>query len=161
MISEDDLKEHGYDLTGEQVKALNEHYHDPKNRWALKKYNARGVGRNPDNHGQVDMYVLANDEDKIVDIGYEFNGCPTISFSASIFTEEVKGLAMIEANALAQTSLDEVLAKDNCEECSTMILLAFLATYENYQNRKNGKEEEFAIKMIETTMTYNTDISCG
>eukprot|EP00831_Metopus_contortus_P067315 TRINITY_DN6005_c0_g1_i3.p2 TRINITY_DN6005_c0_g1~~TRINITY_DN6005_c0_g1_i3.p2 ORF type:complete len:125 (-),score=30.79 TRINITY_DN6005_c0_g1_i3:92-466(-) len=92
MVDEADFKAHGYNVTSEQTKALNDHYHDPKNRWALKEYNARGIGRNPDNYGQVDMYLLINGNEEIANVGYEFNGCPTISFSASIFTEEIKGL---------------------------------------------------------------------
>ncbi len=160
MLSEQELKEHGYDMTAEQTEEINEHYHDPKNRWALKEYNARGIGKNPDNYGQVDMYLLVNDNEEITDIGYEFNGCPTISFSASIFTEEIKGLPLKEAFEMTQTSLDEVIAKDNCEECTTMILVAFLACYENYQNRLNSDNEEFAVKMIGTSLQY-TQQSCG
>jgi hypothetical protein len=80
---------------------------------------------------------------------------PTISFSASILTEDIKGLLLEEALNIAQASLDEVIVKDNCEECTTMILLAFLASFENYQNRQNGKDEEFAIKMIGTSHEYS------
>eukprot|EP00831_Metopus_contortus_P067313 TRINITY_DN6005_c0_g1_i1.p3 TRINITY_DN6005_c0_g1~~TRINITY_DN6005_c0_g1_i1.p3 ORF type:complete len:140 (-),score=22.22 TRINITY_DN6005_c0_g1_i1:250-669(-) len=136
MVDEADFKAHGYNVTSEQTKALNDHYHDPKNRWALKEYNARGIGRNPDNYGQVDMYLLINGNEEIANVGYEFNGCPTISFSASIFTEEIKGLPVEEALHMTQTSLEEMAAKDNCEECTAMILVAFLAAYENYQNKK-------------------------
>jgi nitrogen fixation NifU-like protein len=160
MINEADLKAHGYNVTSEQTRVLNEHYHDPKNRWALKEYNARGIGRNPDNYGQVDMYLLVNDNEEIENVGYEFNGCPTIAFSASIFTEEIKGLPLEEALHMTQTSLDEMAAKDNCEECTAMILVAFAAAYENYQNRQKSIDEEYALKMIETTLQYSQQ-SCG
>jgi len=160
MVDEADFKAHGYNVTSEQTKALNDHYHDPKNRWALKEYNARGIGRNPDNYGQVDMYLLINDNEEIANVGYEFNGCPTISFSASIFTEEIKGLPVEEAFHMTQASLDEMAAKDNCEECTAMILIAFLAAYENYQNKKKDIDEEYALKMIETTLQFAQQ-SCG
>lgn len=160
MVDEADFKAHGYDVTSEQTKALNEHYHDPKNRWALKEYNARGIGRNPDNYGQVDMYLLLNGKEEIEDVGYEFNGCPTISFSASIFTEEIKGLPVEEALQMTQTALDEMAAKDNCEECTAMILVAFLAAYDNHQKKKKGIDEEYALKMIETTLQF-AQHSCG
>ena len=160
MVDEADFKAHGYDVTSEQARELNEHYHDPKNRWALKEYNARGIGRNPDNYGQVDMYLLVNDNEEIENVGYEFNGCPTIAFSASIFTEEIKGLPLEEALHMTQSSLDEMAAKDNCEECTAMILVAFLAAYENYQNRQKSMDEEYALKMIETTLQFAQQ-SCG
>jgi len=160
MVDEAVFKENGYEVTSAQVKALNEHYHDPKNRWALKEYNARGIGRNPDNHGQVDMTLLINENEEIENVGYEFNGCPTISFSASVFTEDIKGIPLKEAFDMTQASFDEIKAKDNCEECTTMILLAFLAAYENYQNRQKGEDEAFALKMIETTIAY-AEQSCG
>ena len=160
MVDESVFKENGYDVTSEQAKALNDHYHDPKNRWALKEYNARGIGRNPDNYGQVDMTLLVNEKEEIENVGYEFNGCPTISFSASIFTEDIKGIPLKEAFDMTQASFDEIKAKDNCEECTTMILLAFLAAYANYKNRQNGVDEAFALKMIETTIAYSEQ-SCG
>ena len=160
MVEEADFKAHGYDVTSEQAKALNDHYHDPKNRWALKEYNARGIGRNPDNYGQVDMYLLVNDNGEIEKVGYEFNGCPTISFSASIFTEDIKGIPLKDAFDMTQASFDEIMAKDNCEECTTMILLAFLAACENYEKRQNSVDEEFTLKIIETTLQYAQQ-TCG
>ena len=160
MVEVEDFKAQGYDITSDQAKALNDHYHNPKNRWALKDYNARGVGRNPDNLGQVDMYLLVNEKEEIEDVGYEFNGCPTISFSASIFTEDIKGIPLKEALDMTQASYDEVMAKDNCEECTTMILVAFLAACENYQNRQNAIDEEFTLKMIQTSLQY-TQQTCG
>ena len=160
MVEEAVFKEHGYDLTSEQAKALNDHYHDPKNRWALKEYNARGIGRNPDNYGQVDMYLLVNENGEIENVGYEFNGCPTISFSASVFTEDIKGITLKEAFDMTKASYDEVEAKDNCEECTTMILVAFLAAYENYHNRQKSIEEEFTLKMIDTNLQF-TQQTCG
>ncbi|MDQ1326651.1 MAG: nitrogen fixation protein NifU [Campylobacterota bacterium] len=160
MIEEKDFKAHGYNVTSEQAKKLNEHYHDPKNRWALKEYNARGIGRNPSNYGQVDLYLLINDQEIIENIGYEFNGCPTIAFTASIYTEEMKGSSLEEALQTTQFSLEEMAAQDNCEECTQMILLAFLGAYENYQNRKNNRDEEFALKTIQTNPAFSQQ-TCG
>ncbi|MBU1667140.1 iron-sulfur cluster assembly scaffold protein [bacterium] len=160
MIDNETLKAHGYNLTTEQKDRLNEHYHNPKNRWALKEYNARGIGRNPNNYGQVDMYLLIDDKMTIENIGYEFKGCPTIGFAASIFTEDVKGISLEEGQKTTQSSLDEMLKQDNCEECTTMILVAFLASYENYQKRQNGSDEEYTVKMIETNLEF-TQTTCG
>jgi len=160
MVEEADFKAHGYDVSSEQAEALNDHYHDPKNRWALKEYNARGIGRNPDNYGQVDMYLLVNNNGEIENVGYEFNGCPTISFSASIFTEDIKGISLKEAFDMTKASYAEVEAKDNCEECTTMILVAFLAAYENYHNRQKSVEEDFTLKIIETNLQF-TQQTCG
>lgn len=160
MVEEEVFRAHGFNVTSEQTRKLNEHYHDPKNRWALKNYNARGIGRNPGNYGQVDLYLLIDDEENIKDIGYEFNGCPTIAFTASIYTEELKGLPMEEAFAITQSSLEEMAAQNNCEECTQMILLAFLGAYENYQNRRNDKEEEFVLKTMQVNPAFSQQ-TCG
>ncbi|MCD6654588.1 MAG: iron-sulfur cluster assembly scaffold protein [Sulfurovum sp.] len=160
MIEVKDFKTHGYNVTDEQAGMLNEHYHNPKNRWALKEYNARGIGRNPSNYGQFDLFLLINDQGSIEDVGYEFNGCPTISFVASIYTEEMKGTLLEEALKTAQVSLEEMAAQDNCEECTQMILLAFLGAYENYQNRKNNIDEEYGLKMIDNNPSFANQ-TCG
>ena len=84
-------------VTKEMEDKLVDHYQNPKNNEALKNYNARGVGRNPDNWGQVDMYLLIDEDGIVRDLGYEFKGCPTIAFTASVFTEEIKGVPLEEA----------------------------------------------------------------
>ena len=148
-------------VTKEMEDKLIEHYQNPKNNKALKDYNARGVGRNPDNWGQVDMYLLIDDNDILQDLGYIYKGCPTISFTASVFTEELKNVPLGDALYTTQLELDELNAQDNCDECIKMILVAFIAAYENYIQRKDGiNEEDYFYKEIETTLTY-TQQSCG
>ncbi|MBD3807081.1 MAG: iron-sulfur cluster assembly scaffold protein [Epsilonproteobacteria bacterium] len=147
-ISKEEFAVHGYNVTEEQAQELNLHYHYPKNRWALKKYNARGIGRNANNHGQVDMYLLINDNEIIENIGYEFNGCAIISFSASVFTEDMKGLMIEKAHRLVQNALHQMISQDDCERCTLMILEAFLGAYENYHNRKKSPSEEFSLRLI-------------
>jgi NifU-like protein involved in Fe-S cluster formation len=149
------------DLTKEQQEQINEHYHNPKNMGALEEYNARGVGRNPDNWGQVDMYLQVDDNENIEAFGYEFKGCPTIAYTASVFTEELKGEALAVALKNTQAELDVLNAQSNCDDCIKMILVAFIAAYENYHERKKGtNEEDFSFKMIETTVPY-TQEGCG
>ncbi len=148
-------------VTKEMEDKLVEHYQNPKNNKALKDYNARGVGRNPDNWGQVDMYLLIDENDILQDLGYIYKGCPTISFTASVFTEELKNVPLGDALYTTQLELDELNAKDNCDECIKMILVAFIAAHENYIQRKDGtNKEDYFYKEIETTLTY-TQQSCG
>jgi len=147
-------------MTNEQEKKMKEHYDNPKNNSALKEFNARGIGRNPDNWGQVDMYLSIDKNEILQDLGYEYKGCPTISFTASVFTEELKGVPLKEALYTTELSLKEMNAKENCDDCIKMILVAFICANENYLNRKNGIEEEYCFKMIDTTVPYTTQ-SCG
>ena len=143
------------DLTKEQEKIIKEHYDNPKNNKALENYNARGVGRNPDNWGQVDMYLLIDENEIVQDLGYEYKGCPTISFSASVFTEELKGVPLKDALTTTQAELDELNAQTNCDDCIKMILVAFICAYENYFQRLEGtNEEDYTFKMIDTTVPY-------
>ena len=77
--------------TQEQQAKFQEHQDNPKNNYVLKDYNARGIGKNLDNFGQVEMYMLVDKEETIQDLSYEYKGCPTIAFTASVFSEELKG----------------------------------------------------------------------
>lgn len=160
MSSKVNLKADGFDVTKEQEEQIKEHYNNPKNNCALKNYNARGIGRNPDNFGMVDMYLLIDENEILQDLGYEYKGCPTITFTASIFTEELKGVSLEDALNTTNISLEEMNAQENCDECIKMILVAFQAAYENYQNRKNNIDEEFNLKMIETSLPF-TQQTCG
>ncbi|MCK5110671.1 MAG: iron-sulfur cluster assembly scaffold protein [Arcobacteraceae bacterium] len=149
------------DLTKEQENIMKEHYDNPKNNKALENYNARGVGRNPDNWGQVDMYLQIDENEILSDLGYEYKGCPTISFTASVFTEELKGVPLQDALKTTQAELDELNAQSNCDDCIKMILVAFIAANENYIERKKGiNTEDYTFNMIETTVPY-TEQSCG
>ena len=160
MADEINLKADGFDVTKEQEQKIKEHYDNPKNNNELEQFNARGIGRNPDNWGQVDMYLNIDENEILQDLGYVYKGCPTISFTASVFTEELKGVPLKEALSTTEASLEEMNADNNCDDCIKMILVAFICANENYINRKNGKDEEFIFKMIDTTVPY-TEQSCG
>ncbi|RLA73347.1 MAG: hypothetical protein DRG78_22695 [Epsilonproteobacteria bacterium] len=149
------------DLTKEQEQKIKEHYDNPKNNKALENYNARGVGRNPDNWGQVDMYLLIDENEIVQDLGYEYKGCPTISFSASVFTEELKGVPLKDALTTTQAELDELNAQTNCDDCIKMILVAFIAANENYIQRAQGtNKEDYTFQMIELSIPYSPQ-ACG
>ena len=97
----------------------------------------------------------------LLDLGYEYKGCPTIAFTASIFTEELKGVSLEDARYTAQIELDEMNAKENCDDCIKMIFVSFLCAYDNYFQRLNGSaKEDYTFKMIDTTVPY-TQQSCS
>jgi len=149
------------ELTKDQKEKIHEHYHNPKNMKALTNYSARGIGRNPDNWGQVDMYILVDENEIITDLGYEFKGCPTIAFTASVFTEELIGVPLKEAYESTQEELDIQNAQNSCDDCVKMILVAFIAAYANLGERKAGTNlEDFTLHMIEITAP-KTEVSCG
>jgi len=143
-------------MTKEQEQKVKEHFENPKNNISLEKYNARGIGRNPDNWGQVDMKLLIDENEILVDLGYEYRGCPTIAFSASVFTEELKGVTLKEALYTANIELKEMESKDNCDDCIKMILVAFICANDNYYERLKGtNKEDFNFQMINTTVPYS------
>lgn len=149
------------ELSKEQKEQIHEHYHNPKNMKALTDYSARGIGRNPDNWGQVDMYLLIDEDEVVRDLGYEFKGCPTIAFTASVFTEEIKGVPLEEAYESTQAELDIQNAENSCDDCIKMILVAFIAAYKNFNERKLGTNiEDYTLEMIEIT-AEKTETSCG
>ena len=160
----DELRFNDVNLTKTQEDIAKEHYVNPKNNYVLENYNARGIGRNPDNWGQVDMYLQIDENEILRDIGYQYKGCQTISFTASIFTEELKNVPLKDALYTTQKELDELNAQSNCEDCIKMILVAFIAANENYLQRKDtnnsNNQDDYTLKMLETTIPY-TEQSCG
>ena len=141
MINREVLEEAGLELTDEQIIQLQEHLKGSKNSKALEIFNAKGVGKNPDNYGQVEIYLNVNDKEHIDDIGFEYKGCTTIEFTASVYTEDLKGLSLDDALEITNIYLDEMNSKEDSDECLKMILVAFLAARENFLNRKNGMDE--------------------
>ena len=161
MINKENLKEEGFDVSVDQATKIKEHYENPKNNKALKTYNARGVGRNPDNWGQVDMTINLDKSKIITDIGYEYKGCSTISFTASVFTEALKGIDFEEGLKTTQKELEDINAQENCDDCIKMILVAYIAAHQNYYERIAGtNEEDYTFRMVNNTMPYVTQ-ACG
>jgi len=134
-------------MTEAQKLEAKEHYDNPKNNKALKVYNAKGIGKNPDNFGMVEMTLLVEDE-IIKEIGYEFKGCPTIAFNSSIFSETVKNETMEEALDVANDLLNRLNGSEMDDECPKMVLVSFQAAFQNYTNNKNGEEEKEKVLFI-------------
>jgi NifU-like protein involved in Fe-S cluster formation len=163
MINQENLKEEGFDVTSNQAELIKAHYENPKNAKALKDYNARGIGRNPDNWGQVDMTLKIDNNGILEDLGYEYKGCPTISFTASVFTEELKGVSLEDGFKSTKSELETLMAQTNCDDCIKMILVAFLSAYDNYYERRSKtstNKEDYTFNTIDTTIPYTTQ-SCG
>jgi NifU-like protein involved in Fe-S cluster formation len=139
--------------TKEQQEKYKEHQDNPKNNFALENYNGKGIGKNPDNFGQVDMYMLVDKDAKIQNLGYEYKGCPTIAFTASVFSEELKGEYLNDALETTQEFLDEMDADINSDDCIKMILVALLSAGENYKNRQKGIDEDCTSNFIQITKT--------
>jgi NifU-like protein involved in Fe-S cluster formation len=148
MINREVLEEAGLELTDVQIKQIQEHLKNTKNNKALEVYNARGVGRNPDNYGLVEIYLQVNEKEYIDDIGFKYKGCATIEFTASVYTQDLKGASLDEALEITNMYLDEMNSQEDSDECLKMILVAFLAARENFLNRKNGIDEECHTKII-------------
>ena len=80
--------------------------------------------------------TISLDENMIIkDIGYEYKGCPTISFTASVFTEALKGIDFEEGLKTTQKELEDINAQENCDDCIKMILVAYIAAHQNYYER--------------------------
>ena len=127
-----------------QEEELREHYNYPKNNKKLENYNAKGIGKNPENFGEVVMYLQVGEDEKIEEIGFESKGCPTIAFNGSVFTETVKGETLSEgldvANELLQHLKDNPIPDGDCPQ---MVLQAYIAAVQNYEEKKvNPTKEE-------------------
>jgi nitrogen fixation NifU-like protein len=82
-----------------------EHYKNPQNKGVIKDADIIQTGANPLCGDHLALYIN-HDKTKITDVKFEGKGCAISQASASILTDELKGMTLKDA---AQISKDDVL----------------------------------------------------
>ncbi|MAD91817.1 MAG: SUF system NifU family Fe-S cluster assembly protein [Gammaproteobacteria bacterium] len=75
-----------------------EHAHKPRNYRHLKDATHTAEGINPLCGDKLQLYIQVDKKKIIKDIGFEGSGCAISMASASLLTETIKNLSLIEAN---------------------------------------------------------------
>lgn len=104
---------------------LLELYRHPLNKKTLANPTFHHREHNPLCGDIIELFVLIKD-DRIVDIGFQGNGCVLSDVGASLMTETVKGKPIAEATAITTDTMLEILGIKNLNptriRCTTLAL---------------------------------------
>ncbi len=88
-----------YDLDDLYQEVVMDHNRRPRNFRRLNDANREAEGFNPLCGDQITLY-LAVEDDVIADVGFQAVGCAISKASASMMTEGIKGLSLVDAEKM-------------------------------------------------------------
>jgi len=78
-----------------------EHYRAPHNKGVLEPHDLHFADSNPTCGDELSMTIqLEDDKERVRDVAFDGRGCAISQASASIFTDELRGLTLSELNLL-------------------------------------------------------------
>ena len=135
-----------------------EHLMNPKNYGKLDDADGVGVALDEKTKEYVIFYTKL-DGDTIKDVKFATNGCQDTVVIGSMFTQMIKGNDTEYANTAVQKMHDKLGNLSAQQQiCADIVFTAFIASFENYENRQNGADEELhVLKMKESCEAVQTD----
>jgi nitrogen fixation NifU-like protein len=88
-----------------------EHYKRPKNFGELEPHDLEGLEHNPLCGDELGVHILVEDE-RIADLRFHGHGCAISQASASIASEELKGMTLAEVGELSADWMIDLLGID-------------------------------------------------
>lgn len=135
-----------------------EHLMDPKNYGKLEEPNGVGVALDEKTKEYVIFYVNL-DQGIIKEAKYATNGCQDTVVIGSMFTQMIIENDLEYANG-AIVKMHEKLGQLSAQQqiCADLVFSAFTASIRNFENRKNGEDEELHLfKMKESCEATGQD----
>jgi len=86
-----------------------DHYRDPQNYGTIDDPDVTYEDVNPSCGDEIQMYAAVDEDDEITDIKFDGQGCAISQASASLLTEEVKGMRLDEVRDLETEDIREML----------------------------------------------------
>lgn len=96
-----------------------EHWQKPQNYGVVRNYNFKREGNNPTCGDKIQITGKIS-KGKLIDIKFTSTGCAISKASASLFSENIRGMKMFEINQLTEKNALEILpveitpARHNC-----------------------------------------------
>ncbi len=88
------------DLRELYQQVILDHSRSPRNYKEPEEANRSAEGYNPLCGDQLTVYLVVDDEERVVEIGFKGSGCAISKASASLMTQAVKGKTRAEAEEL-------------------------------------------------------------
>lgn len=86
-----------------------DHYRDPQNYGEIDDADVTYEDVNPSCGDEIQMYAVVDEDDEIVDVKFDGQGCAISQASASLLTEKVKGMTLDEVRDLETGDIKEML----------------------------------------------------
>jgi nitrogen fixation NifU-like protein len=86
-----------------------DHYRDPQNYGEIDDADVTYEDVNPSCGDEIQMYAVVDEDDEIVDVKFDGQGCAISQASASLLTEKVKGMTLDEVRDLETDDIKEML----------------------------------------------------
>ncbi len=86
-----------------------DHYRDPQNYGTIDDPDVTYEDVNPSCGDEIQMYAVVDENDEIQDVKFDGQGCAISQASASLLTEEVKGMTLDEVRQLETDDIKEML----------------------------------------------------
>ncbi|MFP4174317.1 MAG: Fe-S cluster assembly sulfur transfer protein SufU [Halobacteriales archaeon] len=86
-----------------------DHYRDPQNYGTIDDADVTYEDVNPSCGDEIQMYAVVDEDDEIVDVKFDGQGCAISQASASLLTEKVKGMTLDEVRDLETDDIREML----------------------------------------------------
>lgn len=86
-----------------------DHYRDPQNYGTIDDADVTYEDVNPSCGDEIQMYAVVDEDDEIVDVKFDGQGCAISQASASLLTEKVKGMTVDEVRELETDDIKEML----------------------------------------------------
>jgi nitrogen fixation NifU-like protein len=86
-----------------------DHYRDPQNYGEMDDADVTYEDVNPSCGDEIRMYAVVDEDDEIVDVNFDGQGCAISQASASLLTEKVKGMTVEEVRDLETEDIKEML----------------------------------------------------
>lgn len=86
-----------------------EHYRNPHNKGTLEDADIHFGDTNPSCGDEIEIYAAVDEDDEIVDITFDGQGCAISQASASMLTDEVVGKTIDEVEHMETEDVKEML----------------------------------------------------
>ncbi len=103
-----------------------DHARKPRNFRRLDKATHTAEGINPLCGDKLRLYLIVDDNDQVVDAGFEGSGCAISMASASLLTETIHNMSVAEANACFSSFTGRLTREKQNSEVPTTLNISSL-----------------------------------
>ena len=86
-----------------------DHYRSPQNYGTIEDPDITYEDVNPSCGDEIQMYAVVDENDEVVDVKFDGQGCAISQASASLLTEKVKGMTLEEVREIETEDVKEML----------------------------------------------------
>ena len=86
-----------------------EHYRAPHNKGVLEPHDLHFADSNPTCGDELSMTIQLDEKERVADVAFDGRGCAISQASASILTDELRGMSLVELKGIDPKDVLEAL----------------------------------------------------